>query len=220
MSNIVEFNNVTKFYPHSEEGIKNINFSLKFGEMAFLTGHSGAGKSTLLKLIAAILEPSSGDIIVANQNISHLTRRGVASLRRSLGIVFQDPHLLDNYTVFDNVALPLCLAGFSYRDMNARVREALDVVGLLSKEKRYPEALSVGERQRIGIARAIVNRPPLLLADEPTGNLDPVLGLEIMKLFTTLNESGMSLIIATHDLALIAPLKHRILTLKRGSLIS
>ena len=220
MEHIVELQNVGKRYPHGEEALTNINFTLKFGEMAFLTGHSGAGKSTLLKLIAAIIEPSAGEIKVAEQNISHLTRRGISSLRRSLGMVFQDSHLLENYTVFDNVALPLNLAGFSSREITVRVRETLGVVGLLEKSKRYPETLSVGERQRVSIARAVVTKPPLLLADEPTGNLDHELALEIMNLFIELNKSGISLLIATHDLALIAPLRYRILTLKKGALLA
>jgi len=217
---IINFQNVSKRYTQGEEALKDINFSLKFSEMAFLTGHSGAGKSTLLKLIAAMERPTGGEIIVAGQSIGHLARRGVSSLRQSLGMVFQDPNILDRYTVFENVALPLLLQDVRQRDIASRVRAALDVVGLLAKEKRYPYKLSVGERQRVGIARAIVNHPPLLLADEPTGNLDPDLAREIMDLFTKLNETGMSLLIATHDLSLIASRSNRILTLKEGHLIS
>lgn len=218
-SDIVEFHNVSKRYLPGEEALSGINFKLKFGEMAFLTGHSGAGKSTVLKLIAAIEPLTAGEIIVAGQNIRHLSRRGISSLRQSLGMVFQDAQLLDHYTVFENVALPLAMSGFSYKEMTPRVHAALDVVGILSKENRFPSRISVGEQQRVCIARAIVNRPPLLLADEPTGNLDPELALDIMKLFAKLNQSGMTILIATHDLALIAQLKHRILHLKKGVLI-
>jgi cell division transport system ATP-binding protein len=218
--NIIEFNDVSKRFAHGENALVNITFTLKTGEMAFLTGHSGAGKSTLLKLVAAIESPTTGDIIVGEKNLRHLSRHGIAALRRSIGIVFQDPQLLEQRTVFNNVALPLTLAGFGYRDNIPRVHAALDMVGLLNKENRYPESLSVGEKQRVGIARAIVNRPPLLLADEPTGNLDPDLALEIMELFLKLNKSGISILIATHDLGLIAPLRHRILTLKQGNLLT
>jgi len=219
-NNIIEFRNVSKRYVAYEDALKNVNFDLKLGEMAFLTGPSGAGKSTLLKLIAAMEESTLGDIIVAGQNISHLSRSGVASLRRALGMVFQDAQLLENYTVYENVALPLTLLGFREKDISSRVQPALELVGLGDKARRYATALSIGEQQRVGIARAIAHKPPLLLADEPTGNLDPALAAEIMQLFIELNKTGMSILIATHDLSLIASLHYRILSLKEGSFAS
>jgi len=186
--------------------------------MAFLTGHSGAGKSTLLKLIMLIEKPTQGQVLVAGQNLSRMPRRKIPYLRRSIGMVFQEPRLLPERSVFENVSLPLIVAGVPRGDIAKRVRAALDVVGLLSKEKNFPLALSGGEQHRVGIARAIVSRPPLLLADEPTGNLDPELSREIMRVFEQLNQVGITVMIATHDLPMIASLPYRILTLKKGKL--
>ena len=188
--------------------------------MAFLTGHSGAGKSSLLRLIALIERPSSGRLCVYGKDLSKVKSRQVPFLRRNIGIVFQDHCLLNDRTVFDNVALPLIVSGqLEYAEMARRVRAALDKVGLLDKEKMNPQRLSGGEQQRVGIARAVVNRPPLLLADEPTGNLDPELSEEIMTLFQQFNQVGVSVMIASHDFALIAGMRKRVLTLKEGRLV-
>ena len=190
------------------------------GEMAFLTGHSGAGKSSLLKLIALLERSSRGQVIINNQNLAKISRRRIPYFRRNIGIIFQDHQLLFDRTVYDNVALPLIIAGFSHRDIGKRVRAALDKVGLLNKEKKYPITLSGGEQQRVGIARAVVNKPPLILADEPTGNLDPELSAEIMGLFQDFSDVGVTVLVATHDLALISQLPYRMLTLKNGKLIN
>lgn len=217
---MIHFDNVSKRYPNSHEAIHNVNFHIAKGEMAFLTGHSGAGKSTVLKLVAMMERPSQGKITVAGHNCNRLSSNKVPFLRRHIGFIFQHPRLLNDRTIFDNVALPLVIAGCPHRDLAKRVRAALDKVGLLNKEKLNPEQLSGGEQQRVGIARAIVNKPPLVLADEPTGNLDPGLSTEIMQLFEQLNQVGVALLIASHDLGLIATLRHRILSLKQGRLIS
>ena len=217
---IIEFDHVSKRYEDSRDALHDINFSLDRGEMAFLTGHSGAGKSSLLRLIALIERPSSGRLCVYGKDLSKVKPRQVPFLRRNIGIVFQDHCLLNDRTVFDNVALPLIVSGqLEYAEMARRVRAALDKVGLLDKEKMNPQRLSGGEQQRVGIARAVVNRPPLLLADEPTGNLDPELSEEIMTLFQRFNQVGVSVMIASHDLALIAGMRKRVLTLKEGRLI-
>jgi cell division transport system ATP-binding protein len=186
--------------------------------MAFLTGHSGAGKSTLLKLIALIERSSHGQVWVNNQNLTRLPKWKVPYYRRKIGLVFQDHNLLHDRTVFDNVALPLIIAGENHREIGRRVRAALDKVGLLNKERSLPIALSGGEQQRVGIARAVVNRPPVLLADEPTGNLDPDLSREIMHLFEQFNQVGVTVFIASHDLELINRMGHRHITLHQGRL--
>ncbi|MBL4851520.1 MAG: cell division ATP-binding protein FtsE [Gammaproteobacteria bacterium] len=217
---MIEFDHVCKRYEGSFDALHDINFTLARGEMAFLTGHSGAGKSSLLRLIALIERPSSGRLSVYGKDLSKVKPRQVPFLRRNVGIVFQDHCLLEDRTVFDNVALPLIVSGqLEYAEMARRVRAALDKVGLLDKEKMNPQRLSSGEAQRVGIARAVVNRPPLLLADEPTGNLDPELSAEIMTLFQQFNQVGVSVMIASHDLALIARMGKRVLTLKNGRLI-
>jgi len=217
---IIEFDHVSKRYEDSRDALHDINFSLDRGEMAFLTGHSGAGKSSLLRLIALIERPSSGRLCVYGKDLSKVKSRQVPFLRRNIGIVFQDHCLLNDRTVFDNVALPLIVSGqLEYAEMARRVRAALDKVGLLDKEKMNPQRLSGGEQQRVGIARAVVNRPPLLLADEPTGNLDPELSEEIMTLFQQFNQVGVSVMIASHDFALIAGMRKRVLTLKEGRLV-
>lgn len=188
------------------------------GTMAFLTGSSGAGKTTFLKLIALLERPSSGQIIVNGVSLNQLKNREIAAYRSSLGITFQSPLLLNDRTVFDNVALPLQIQGIPLPMVQKRVHAALDMVGLLSKENRLPLHLSGGEQQRVGIARAVVHKPTLLLADEPTGNLDPSLASEVMKLFEQFNQVGVSVLIATHDLALIAKMRHQIFMLKGGRL--
>lgn len=186
--------------------------------MAFLTGHSGAGKSTVLRLIALMERPTQGQLWIGGQNLTRIHHRGIPYVRRQIGMIFQDHRLLFDRSVFDNVALPLVIAGFPHREIGKRVRAALDMVGLLSKEKNKPIMLSGGEQQRVGIARAVVNRPPILLADEPTGNLDPQLSAEIMGLFAKFNQVGCTVLIASHDLDLIEAMGKRIISLKNGLL--
>lgn len=217
---MLEFQKVTKQYQKDQPALRDVSFSLNRGEMAFLTGHSGAGKSTLLRLITLTEKPSSGDVLIAGQVINHIPSRRIPYLRRRIGMIFQDHRLLMHRTVFDNVALPLVMSGYSDLEIKRRVRAALDKVGLLKMEKVYPERLSGGEQQRVGIARAVVNRPPLLVADEPTGNLDPELSLEIMRLFEAFNRVGVTVLIASHELSMIARLRHRTLILKDGELVS
>ncbi len=215
---MIHFDNVIKRYPGGTEGLSKINLHIDSGEMVFLTGHSGAGKSTLLKLIGLLERCTSGQVLVSGRNLSRLRGRQIPFHRREVGMIFQDYRLLQNRTVFDNVAMPLIAAGVGYTEIGRRVRAALDKVGLLSKEKSHPIALSGGEQQRVGIARAVVNRPPLVLADEPTGNLDPELSREIMQLFEQFNQVGVTLLIASHDLDLISSMNRRILTLSKGRL--
>lgn len=213
---MIRFDNVSMRYPGGYEALKQVSFSLEKGEMAFLTGHSGAGKSTLLKLIMLMERASQGQVMVDGNNLNKLPNRQIPYLRRRIGVVFQNHQLLSDRTVFDNVALPLQISGYDHQDAGRRVRAALDKVGLLSKEKLNPILLSSGEQQRVGIARAIVNKPQLLLADEPTGNLDPQLSAEIMGLFHQFNQVGVSVLIASHDLELISRMPHRVLTLQEG----
>lgn len=213
---MIKFEQVTKRYPGGFEALSQVDFSLQKGEMAFLTGHSGAGKSTLLKLLAKLESPTSGQLMVNNIQLNKLKKKDIAAYRSSLGITFQSPNLLNDRSVFDNVAMPLQIQGVSSVMVAKRVRAALDMVGLLNKEKLLPLNLSGGEQQRVGIARAVVHKPILLIADEPTGNLDPGLSAEIMKLFQQFSQVGVSVLIATHDLALIAGMRHRIIMLKGG----
>ena len=217
---MIRFINASKRYSSGFDALQNVNFHITPGEMVFLTGHSGAGKSSLLKLIALLERSSRGQVIVNNQNLAKVPRRRIPYFRRNIGIIFQDHQLLFDRTVYDNVALPLIIAGYSRHDVGRRVRAALDKVGLLSKEKKYPITLSGGEQQRVGIARAVVNKPPLILADEPTGNLDPELSAEIMGLFQDFSDVGVTVLVATHDIALISELPYRMLTLKGGKLIN
>ncbi len=217
---MIKFEQVKKRYPDGFEALQDVTFSLNRGEMAFLTGHSGAGKSTLLKLMMLMERASEGTVSVGGQNLSNIPKRQIPYFRRHVGVVFQNHRLLFDRTVFDNVALPLEISGMSQRDIGKRVRAALDKVGLLSKEKLSPIQLSGGEQQRVGIARAVVNKPPLLLADEPTGNLDPELSSEIMKLFMQFNQVGVTVLIASHDLALIHPLHYRVIELAQGRIVS
>ncbi|MDH5192002.1 MAG: cell division ATP-binding protein FtsE [Gammaproteobacteria bacterium] len=217
---MILFENVSKTYPGSHEALSNVSFHLHRGDMAFLTGHSGAGKSTLLKLIALIERTTRGQILIGGQNLAGVTKRKIPYFRRNIGIIFQDHRLLLDRTVFDNVALPLIIAGLDYREITRKVRAALDKVNLLNKEKQLPATLSTGEQQRVGIARAVVNKPPVLLADEPTGNLDPELSEEIMKMFEQFNQVGVTVLIASHDLELIKRMQHRTLVLGKGKLIA
>ena len=215
---MIQFDQISKRYPGGFEALSQVNFSLCKGEMAFLTGHSGAGKSTLLKLIALLEWPTSGHLTVNGLNLNQLKKSEVARHRSQLGITFQSPRFLNDRSVFDNVALPLQIQGLAHLMISKRVHAALDMVGLLHKEKMIPTHLSGGEQQRLGLARAVVHKPALLLADEPTGNLDPKLSSEIMSIFEQFNQVGVSILIATHDLPLIARMKHRILMLKGGRL--
>jgi len=216
---MIRFDHASKRYPGGHEALTNLTFHIAQGQMAFLTGHSGAGKSSLLKLIAAIEPSSRGQIIINGMNLATLPQRKIPTLRRQIGMVFQNHHLLYDRSVYDNVSLPLIIAGYKHREIGRRVRAALDKVGLLNREKSLPITLSGGEQQRIGIARAVVNRPPLLLADEPTGNLDPLLSEEIMRLFIEFNQIGTTVLIASHDLELIRRLQQPIMTLYQGRLI-
>ncbi|OUS14003.1 cell division ATP-binding protein FtsE [Gammaproteobacteria bacterium 53_120_T64] len=215
---MIEFDNVSKRYPDGHEALSQVSFTLAAGEMAFLTGHSGAGKSTLLKLIMLMERPSGGQLRVNSKNLNSLHKSQIPYYRRRVGVVFQNHQLLFDRSVFDNVALPLQVSGVERRDIERRVRAALDKVGLLSKEKLNPVQLSGGEQQRIGIARAVVHTPRILLADEPTGNLDPGLSAEIMRLFEDFKNVGVSVLVATHDIALISTLDERVLTLDHGRL--
>jgi len=216
---MIRFEHVSKRYPSGHEALSELNFELERGEMAFVTGHSGAGKSTLLKLIALLERPSRGQVTVDGQNLAHTRRRGIALLRRRIGMVFQDHRLLLDRSVFDNVALPLVIAGVARDEIGKRVRASLDKVGLLGREGDVPVALSTGEQQRVGIARAIVAKPPVLIADEPTGNLDPQLSAEIMALFGEFQQVGTTVLVASHDLALIKRMGKRVLVLDHGHLI-
>ena len=213
---MIRLEGVTKRFPNGQEALKGLSLSIDNGEMVFVTGHSGAGKSTLLRLIALIERPTNGQVIVDGQNTRRVSRRKIPAYRRQIGMVFQDHKLLYDRPVFDNVALPLIIAGVGHRDASRKVRAALDQVGLLTKERQFPETLSSGEQQRVGIARAIVSRPKLLIADEPTGNLDPDLSLEIMRIFRRFNEVGVTLLIASHDIALIDQLGCRRIALEDG----
>jgi cell division transport system ATP-binding protein len=210
---------VTKRYPNGYEALKKVSFQLNRGEMVFLTGHSGAGKSTLLRLLALIERSTSGQIVVNGQHLGRLPSSRIPYFRREIGMIFQEHHLLSDRTVFDNVALPLVIAGFRHQEIQRRVRAALDKVGLLNKEKSFPITLSTGQQQRIGIARAVVNKPPILLADEPTGNLDPGLAKEVMELFFQFNQIGTTVLIASHALGLIKSMGQRTLILQDGQLI-
>ncbi len=213
---MIRFEGVSKRYPGGEEALADVDLSVDRGEMVFVTGHSGAGKSTLLRLIALIERPTSGQVIVDGRNTRRIRRRKIPAYRRQIGMVFQDHKLLYDRPVADNVALPLVIAGLGPREAGRRVRAALDQVGLLHKEKKRPETLSAGEQQRVGIARAIVTRPKLLIADEPTGNLDPDLSLEVMRIFRRFNEVGVTLLVASHDISLIDRLGCRRIALEEG----
>ncbi|AJQ93563.1 cell division ATP-binding protein FtsE [Gynuella sunshinyii] len=216
---MIHFEQVSKRYLGGHEALKSLTFNMAPGEMAFLTGHSGAGKSTLLKMIALIEKPSSGHIRIAGQILNRMSRRQIPFFRRQIGLVFQNHNLLMDRSVYDNVALPLLIEGESPREIGRRVRAALDKVGLLEREAYLPIMLSGGEQQRVGIARAVVTKPKLLLADEPTGNLDPKLSREVMNLFADFNRVGTTVLIASHDLGLIARMPFRVMTLKNGELV-
>jgi len=200
---MILFDHVWKRYPNGREAVSDLSLEIAKGEMAFLTGHSGAGKSTLLKLIALIERPTRGAVIVNGQNTATVARSKIPAFRRQIGVVFQDHKLLMDRPVYDNVGLPLVIAGVPEKEIGKRVRAALDQVGLLGREQNRPIELSTGEQQRVGIARAIIGKPAILIADEPTGNLDPDLSVEIMNIFRRFNEVGVTVLIASHDVHLI-----------------
>ena len=213
---MINFSQVTKRYPGGHEALSGVNFIVEQGELVFLTGHSGAGKSTLLKLVAAIERPTSGVVSVSGQNVGRLPRRAIPYLRRNIGLVFQDHKLLFDRNVIENVLLPLDIAGLERREALKRARAVIDKVGLLAREKANPVSLSGGEQQRLCIARALVSRPALLLADEPTGNLDAGYAADIMSMFRDFHQVGTTLLIATHDDRAIAALGGRMLRLDHG----
>ena len=217
---MIRFDNVSKRYATGHEGLSNTSFAIEEGQMAFLTGHSGAGKSTLLRLIGCLERPTRGQVWVNDRNLNKLSNSQIPYHRRDVGMIFQDHRLLHDRTVFDNVALPLVVAGASPNEIKRRVNAALDKVGLLHKKRSMPLTLSGGEQQRVGIARAVVSKPKVLLADEPTGNLDPELSKEIMELFMEFNRVGVTLLIATHDIALILSMSQRIIKLDKGRIVA
>jgi len=215
---MIKFERVSKLYPGGSRALSDISFQIEPGSLVFLTGHSGAGKSTLLRLVMMLERASRGQVIINGRNLSNCPDRLAPVVRRSTGMIFQDHKLLKDKTVADNVALPLMIAGLKYSDIRKRVRAALDKVGLLDKESAWPLMLSGGEQQRVGIARAIVSMPPLLLADEPTGNLDPNLSRELFTLFEKISKQGATVLIASHDLELIRQTRKRVLVLSNGRL--
>lgn len=215
---MIRFDNLSKRYTGGFEALRNISFEMDSGEMAFLTGHSGAGKSTLLKLLMLIERPTSGNLLIDGKNLNRLSRSKIPFYRRQLGVVFQNHQLLFDRSVFDNVALPLQVSGYSPSETGRRVRAALDSVGLLDRERQNPIELSGGEQQRVGIARAVVHKPKILLADEPTGNLDPQLSAEIMALFKRFQDVGVTVLVASHDINLINKMDLRIMRLNQGEL--
>ena len=217
---MIRFDRVFKRYPNGREALSELSFELATGEMMFLTGHSGAGKSTVLRLIALLERPTRGQVVVNGRNTGTLRRGAIPAFRRQVGVVFQDHRLLDDRPVYDNVALPLAIAGMPRREMGKRVRAALDQVGLLGKERVFPLELSAGEQQRVGIARAVITKPPVLIADEPTGNLDPDLALEVMHLFQRFNAVGVTVIVATHDVHLLGRFPVRRVHIEQGRLAS
>jgi cell division transport system ATP-binding protein len=216
---MIRFDQVHKRYPNGREALAGVSFEVESGKLAFLTGHSGAGKSSILKLIALIERPTRGQVIVNNRNVSGIKPRAIAPYRRQIGVVYQDHKLLQDRPVMDNVALPLIIAGVARREIDKRVRAALDQVGLLGREKSRPLELSTGEQQRVGIARAVVARPALLIADEPTGNLDPDLAREIMELFRRFSEVGVTVVVATHDVHLIERFDAPRIVLSEGRIV-
>ena len=216
---MIQFTNVSMVYPSGNKALQNIDLNIDKGEMVYISGHSGAGKSTLLRLINLVDRHTRGQIIVKGQTLERIRNKRVAKFRRNIGFIFQDHKLLNDRTIFDNVALPLVIAGNTHQDIKRRVQASLDKVGLLSKINNYPMELSSGECQRIGFARAVVHRPTILLADEPTGNLDPALSWEMMKLFEQFNQVGVTVMIASHELDMIKHMHKRIIVLNKGRTI-
>ncbi len=218
MNNMLEFNHVDKYY-QGTRALHDINLSIEKGQMYFITGHSGAGKSTLLRLVIGLEKTSRGTIYVDGQDVSKLSGRQLALFRRQIGVIFQDPMLIDNYSVFENVALPLRIQGFGYKEIYRKVQTILDIVGLINKINKKVDTLSSGERQRVGIARALVMKPKILLADEPTGNLDPKLARTVMNLFERFSQVGITILIVTHNLELIKDFSHPIIKISNGRMI-
>ncbi len=217
---MIQFTHVHMNYPGGNEALRNINLHIEQGAMVYIAGRSGAGKSTLLRLVALIDRHSRGQIIVNGQNLARVRNARIPIFRRHIGFMFQDHRLLNDRTVFDNVALPLVIAGSRHREIRKRVQAALDKVSLLAKVNSYPMALSGGEQQRVGVARAVVHRPAILLADEPTGNLDPTLSWDTMKLFEQFNQVGVTVLIASHDIDMVRRMSKRIITLKKGRILT
>jgi cell division transport system ATP-binding protein len=215
---VLRFDNVSKLYPGGRQALREVSFDVEPGEMLFLTGHSGAGKSTLLKLIHLAERPSRGAVLFDDRNLARVRRGREALHRREVGVVFQEHRLLPDRSVHENIALPLLLRGMKRGEIGKRVRSILERLGLGERERALPTQLSAGEQQRVGIARAVVGEPRLLLADEPTGNLDPVLSAEIMALFASLPEHGTSVLVASHDLGLVKRMRKRVLVLDHGEL--
>ncbi|MBV9346058.1 MAG: cell division ATP-binding protein FtsE [Gammaproteobacteria bacterium] len=213
---MISFDRVSKRYANGREALANVTFNIHRGEMVLLTGRSGAGKSTVLKLIALLERPTRGAVLIEGRNTHTLRSRHIPAFRRRIGVVFQDHRLLADRPVYDNVALPLAVAATPLKEIDKRVRAALDQVGLLGKERMLPTELSVGEQQRVGIARAVVSKPPLLIADEPTGNLDPDLSLEVMRLFRRFQDVGVTVVVATHDVHIVREFGERVITLEDG----
>ncbi len=215
----IQFQQVSKRFDNGHEALRSVSLSFAAGSMTFLTGRSGAGKSTFLKLLLCLERPTRGQILVNDVNVTRLSQRRLPYYRQNLGAVFQDHHLLAERTVFENVAIPLRVSGMPDRDIGRRVRAALTRVELLSKERQLPASLSTGEQQRVGIARAVASRPKILLADEPTGNLDPELSRDIMALFRQFNQVGTTVIIASHDHDLIESMGERVIELTDGVVV-
>lgn len=216
---MIRFERVSKRYPNGNQALSELSFELGAGEFCFLTGHSGAGKSTLLRLVMMLERATRGRVEVAGRDLGKTADRYAPRVRQGIGMIFQDHKLLNDKTVFDNVALPLLIAGLRYSDIGKKVRAALKKVGLANREQAWPLSLSGGEQQRVGVARAIVGMPPVLLADEPTGNLDPELSWELFELFRELNQRGMTVLIASHDLHLVRRMGERVLVLSGGRLV-
>ena len=217
---MIQFTNVSMIYPGGNKALQDIDLSIEKGEMVYISGRSGAGKSTLLRLINLIDRHTRGQIVIKGQNLERIKSKRISLFRRNIGFIFQDHKLLNDRTIFDNVALPLVIAGNTHQDIKRRVQASLDKVGLLSKINSYPMELSSGERQRIGFVRAVVHRPSILLADEPTGNLDPALSWEIMKLFEQFNQVGVTVMIASHEIDMIRHMQKRIIILNEGRVIN
>ncbi|HEV2608375.1 MAG TPA: cell division ATP-binding protein FtsE [Xanthomonadaceae bacterium] len=216
---LLRFDAVSKRYASGHEALSEVSFAVEPGEMLFVTGHSGAGKSTLLRLIHLAEQPSRGTVLMEDRNLAKLRGRKIALQRRRVGVVFQDHRLLFDRSVYENVAMPLVIAGVPRAEIGPRVRRGLEKVGLADRERAKPRELSTGEQQRVGIARAVVAQPPLLIADEPTGNLDPTLAVDIMELFASLPALGTTVIVASHDLMLVKRMRKRVLVLDHGHVL-